>query len=229
MASQAVENSGNRCDVVYVDCTEKDEIDSEKLSSIVDYAMSKILENKSNGIVSTKSDWSVWPFKREKPDVDTLRYIKFCDALEKKLGRYEPYHRSARLMDRSKERIIEGISDLLPRKDGAFEKVIKHAADSAHQTFELPIKKLNEIIMRSHSQEFIFSEFIILKVFRSGDNLEITPCHMQIKSERSQGKFLNLDWAESVVNMEYEERKFILTKFMIKEIIKKLREQDYGF
>jgi hypothetical protein len=191
--------------------------------------MSKILENESDGSVSTKSDWSVWPFKKEKYDAVTQRYIKFCDALEKKLGSYEPYLRNARLMDRSKEKIIESISDLLPRKDYAFEKIIKQAADSAHQTFELPIKNVDEIIMRSHSQEYIFSEFMVLKVFRSGDNLEITPCHMQIKSERSQGKFLNLNWAESVINMEYEERKFILTKFMMIEIIKKIREQNYGF
>jgi hypothetical protein len=193
-------------EVLYIDCDADSEIDGEKLSNIVGFASKKI------GLIESGSDAE-----------DS--YKKYCDALEKKLGSYEPYHAHLTIKILEKNTIIKEMKDLLPQKIKRFDSLIEKAADKAVANLELGVKNFGQVFYRENENEYIASEFVVLKVFRASDNLEIIPCYMSVRGKKKEQRVLFVNWSESESYMEYKQQKFVMSKFEIKEIIEILKKE----
>ncbi len=204
--------SGN---ATYVDCKPTDELFGEKLSSIVGYAMSVM------GIDSANVNSS---FPEE-------NFSKYCSGLQSKIKTYEPYNRSVQISDfktsiRHTKELADKIRSLLPRKTPEFNQIIEQTAENVSNVAET-----DSIVFSASENHLTLAEFVVLKVFRAGDNLELIPCLLRVYSKREQCSmfFKTLNWKECIVNMDYEERTYVLHKFMIQQIISKLPQTDYVF
>lgn len=208
--------------LIYIGCSENDLLYEEKLGSIVGYALSKM------GIQLTNSD-------RHKDSMQVeADFQGYSKGLSEKLGGYEPYIRNLQLGQScrlTKEKVVNDMTTLLPRKEPEFEKVIAVAADRAVENIHKDPTLGEVFFFNRRTNEFVLSEFLVLKVFRAAENLEIIPCLFKLSCKRDEGSALLgvFQWKNSEMEMGYEERKYILNKFAIKQIIDKLKNQDYGF
>lgn len=201
--------------VIYVDCNSNDELFGEKLASIVDYARSVMGIDSVNCNRLTKEQ----------------SYAKYCEGLSTKIDVYEPYCRSVEMRDfktslhYSKE-LVDKIRSLLPRKTPEFNQIIDEAANNLCEKIET-----NNLLIDARQKELTLAEFVVLKIFRSGENLEMVPCFLKVYSKREECSmfFKTFNWSDCKASMDYEERTYVLHKFMIKEIITKLANKKYGF
>jgi hypothetical protein len=195
-------------DKFFVRCKADDEIDGVKLESIIGYAIKQI-DNVGKGTNEKDS------------------YNKYCDALKKKLGSPEPYYRSLSIRDCSKEKIVANMWDLMPHKIAEFKSQIEKVADYAVGSVDMSVQNLGHLIYRENEKTYAMFGFSVLKIFRSGDNLEIIPSYMHVKGRMKESRFLIFSDSESEASIEYMHEKYILTEFDIKEIIE-IEKQKSG-
>jgi hypothetical protein len=166
--------------VIYENCKPDDYFsvctDKETLSSIVGYA-SKVM-----GI-------------NQLADADAEKcFTRYCEALEKKLGPGEPYIASVDMRESKKDTIIKQMKDLLPYKVKKFDEIIEYAAEKAVASLKGGSGSQKGVLIR-YKEEFIeMSAFVVLKVFKSGENLELTPCYMSVKEVRLKEGFCYSKW-----------------------------------
>jgi len=220
--------------VIYADCARNDDLFGEKLQSIVSFAMSTMGIGEQEGLDQSAGlrSWIPSVFSSgDKKDIAELNFNRYCEALCNKLGPYEPYSRNVRLETNSKQQIANEMTELLPKKQPEFNIIISQAADHVSTVLDLPTTELGKLVYNTVTKELTLAQFVVCKIFRAGDNLEISPCLMKVKSKREQGMLLfkSFSWTHCSIDMQYEERKFVLNKFMIQQIIKSLQQKDYGF
>lgn len=196
-------------DKFFVGCKADDEIDGVKLESIIGYA-TKQIDNVGKGINEKDS------------------YDKYCAALENKLGSPEPYHRSLSMRDCSKQRIVDSMWDLMPHKVEEFKSKIEKVADYATGYVDMSVENMGHLIYRENEKSYAMVGFSVLKIFRSGDNLEIIPTYMHVKGRMKESRFLIFSDSESEASIEYMHEKYILSQFDIKEIIENEKRKSKG-
>jgi hypothetical protein len=130
-------------------------------------------------------------------------YDNCCEALEKKLGSHEPRGKSIELVDCDNNTFVKQISKFLSQCMGQFDRLIENAI---------------EMFMSGNT--FMCSEFRMLKIFKSGEMLEFIPGYMEIRVNRKKQNFF-ASGKENEVSLNYQEKKFILSKFDIFKIIDK--------
>jgi hypothetical protein len=191
-------------DVIYDNCDPDMKIEGEKLRSIIGYAINAMGVSVSGN------------------DAEDL-YDNYCAGFNKKLNASEPYHISVEMKELKREIIVNDMKELLPQRVEKFDKLIEKTADRAVAVLDFSTNKPGLVICRKSKQEFVASEFSVLKIFKSGENLEIIPCYMSVRGKKAGKKVLFLaSWEETEAIMTYKQTKFILTKFDITAIIKKL-------
>jgi hypothetical protein len=198
--------------VVYENCNPSDKfgvgIDKEKLSSIVGYA-SKVMG--INQLADAKAEEC---------------FTRYCKALEEKLGPGEPYIASIEMKESKKDSIIKQMKDLLPYKVKKFDELIEFAAEKAVASLKGGSGSQKSVLLRFKEESIEMSAFVVLKVFRSGENLELTPCYMSVKGGKTEARVLLFQVAESESSMTYKQQKFILSKYEIQAIINGLKEES---
>jgi hypothetical protein len=183
---------------VYENCQPNSLIETQKVSSIVNYAM------KAMGI-------SVSPSNAE----ESFKY--YCTALENRLKSSEPYYASTEINEMKKDVIIKNLKQLLPQEE-KFDGIIEKAATIFEPGINAKkkIKKDKNVISSD-------SEFAMLRILKSNENLELIPCYMVVKEVKEETKGIFFNSSISKFFMDYKQQKFILSKFDVKGIIKKLQ------
>lgn len=129
--------------------------------------------------------------------------------------------------NRSIQAIASLILDLLPsisKTKKSLELVNKIAAEVA--------KKIDQptVLFKYASKEFVLAQFSIMKIFQSGQNLEIIPCYLKVNGKRKEmGIELIFDFTQCEMSVTYEQRKYVLNVFQIQAIIKKCKDEAAGF
>lgn len=117
------------------------------------------------------------------------------------------------------------IKAVLPRRQPEFDNLIGVVASHTWKCFDLP-----NLLFDIDVKEVTLAEFVVFKVFRAGDSLEITPCLLKVHLSKFKVTFLMaFSFGESNVCVDYEERKYVMNRTMIQQTIERLRNTDYGF
>lgn len=204
--------------IFYENCNSKDVVDGITLETIVGIAMQRIgLDNDGSENFSKLKD-------SEKAQAI---FEEYCSKISKKLGNGEPYYRYMKMSNRSIQAIASLILDLLPsisKTKKSLELVNKIAAEVA--------KKIDQptVLFKYASKEFVLAQFSIMKIFQSGQNLEIIPCCLKVHGKRKEmGIELIFDFTQCEMSVTYEQRKYVLNVFQIQAIIKKCKDEAAGF
>lgn len=196
--------------VEYVNCKPTDKFDNGDvtLDSVVGFATKKI------GLTAvTDSD----PGKA---------YVQYVNMLSKKLGGSEPYVRSMKVNNVDDADVLrQEMTKVLPVVTDKFEQAIDTAVAHATGYVETGVDNFNAVFYRKNSKEWEGGEFVVLKVFKSGQNLEIIPSYLHVKGHKTEERivFGNRAWSDAEIT--YKEQKFLLSFFDIKTIVKKLEEE----
>ncbi len=101
-------------------------------------------------------------------------------------------------------------------------------ADRAIQVWQANEASKSENLQHKDKIDFNLSETIVLKIYKSGDKLEIISCYIKIGVEKTNSKswfFTSESHKKSYI--EYKERKFFLSEYDIKEmnsVVKRKKE-----
>jgi len=186
-------------EVIYVNCDSNLEIAGIKLSSLINFVFNNI------------------NVKEEKGNGEEF-YSRYCNALEQKLGAYEPYSASLHLKEKDQWKVVKDIKQILPHNALRFDWLIEKAAQNAVAILANGSMAIDKLFDRQTQNNLIASEFVVMKVFHTGDNLEIIPCYMGVKSKKNAGKNWMINWSELETHVEYRQQKYFLSKFDIQEI-----------
>lgn len=201
-------------DIVYIDCNENDTLHGEKLGSIIGFALSSASNNAGG--------WNA-----------RSTFDSYSAGLQQKYGNWESIVRTSyihRSSEVSKYTLTNRMTELLPRRHPKFDRLISVAADKTLEEIGNKVETPVDLIFRRKERNMNFSEFVVFKVFKLGDSLEIIPCLLEIHGSRVETSlFVLISEEELKIDLRYEERKFTLNSDMIRSIIQDLRNKDYGF
>lgn len=122
-------------------------------------------------------------------------------------------------------RVESELTALLPNVTTEFRNIIKKAAAQVTEKMQL-----ENPFFQIDKKEIALSQFSVLKIFRSGENIEIIPCHLRVDASVDQGHLLLIfNWSDAQISASYKEKKFTINSTQIKEIIRKCREEADDF
>jgi hypothetical protein len=118
-----------------------------------------------------------------------------------------------------KKEIINEVMNLQPHKIQKFEQTIEKVADRAIQVWQAYEASKSENLQHKDEIDFNLSETIVLKIYKSGDKLEIMSCYIKIGVEKTESRnWFFISESDEKSYIEYKERKFFLSEYDIKEI-----------
>ena len=180
--------------IQYVGCDAGALIHGVQINTVIEYFLRKIGLKQLNGTDPEDS------------------YKKYCEALRKNLHGSEPYGRTIKIGMIQKDNIINQMRGLLPdNRPIQFEPLIAEVSTNVVAHYQ---HRKHKPLLR----ESKVTSFVVLKVSKYGENLEITPCYMVVSQKWSN--------RESLYSMEYKQEKFILSKFDIENICPECTETD---
>lgn len=202
----------NPIDEVIYDSNLNMEVEGMQIKSIIGFVFNRV------GINSKGSD-------------EKESYEKYCAAFREMLGSSEPLQVSSSLEESNKNISISRMLSLLPI---LVENLTPNTGEKVKKTpnTEVAIRKswldvLNNIssysiqACKSYKETALFEniEYTVIKVSKSGDNVEITPSYMKINRKLVEKKSGLHSYSDSDSTAEYMHEKFVLTQFDCKEII----------
>jgi len=156
----------------------------------------------------------------------------YSAALQKKLGGGDPYQVVRELSETKTEVVLDELykamhmpKDLIPEK---LKEIIVMAAQKATGSLDTGVHGLSSLFYSKKEQFFSQAEFAVLKIFRNGDFLEIIPCYMYVKGEKTEERvvFINKSWGHATI--EYRQMRFMLTKYDLSAIIRAIKNTNWG-
>jgi hypothetical protein len=150
------------------------------------------------------------------------KYVKLCHEM---LGGSEPIHRHLKLKSSNKQVIIQEMLDLLPSSaPPKLKALIEKAAEFSVGHVDSSSSKLKKVFYHKDTKSFERSEFVVMKIFKSGVELQIIPTYMSVKGSKEEEAILTVFRStRSESELQLKSEKFILTKYDIKEIISEIR------
>lgn len=191
-----------------MNCNENDQIDGEKIGTIVNYVIDVLKSS------TEKKDY-------RDPDSGKEIYQKYTRALFEMFGSPDEYVKTLEIKEIKKEVIINEMTNLRPHETQKFEQTIEKVANRAIQVWQANEASETETENLQHKDEIDFnlSETIVLKIYKSGDKLEIILCYIKIGVEKTESRYLFFASKSNKKSyIEYKERKFFLSEYDIKEI-----------
>ncbi len=200
--------------IIYVGCNENDTIDGEKLVSIIGYAFRKM--NITFRLFSDAKQ----------------SYQFYCSALQKEMGSGESYSNSRELNSDDINQIIQGMYNLLPMKSELIPQklkdIMRFAAAKASGYVDTGVHDFVSVFHSSNSKSTSESSFSVLKIFKNAENLEIIPAYMYVSGEKHEERILWINKSWSKAHITYSQEKFVITKSHIQEIIKSMKNLNWG-
>jgi len=201
----------------FIGCKGDDEIDGLKLSSIVDYAVSKM------DITFKKSDDS------------KKTYEEYASALQKKMGGGDPHQVSVELKGTHTKEVLKEMtkalnmkSELIPQK---LKDMIEMSVKRATGYDETEDNSFDSLLHVSKSDSSSQTEFAILEINKSEDSVQITSRYMSVKGEKvvdptteEKAKWTDKKWGKA--NIDSMEMSFMLTKYAIAAISKIIKSNQ---
>jgi hypothetical protein len=189
-------------DIIYVNCQPDSPFDKngEKLSSIIDYTLKEI----SNSVTGSNAE---------------ELYEHYCNALESKLGPSRAIHKTEKLKELTKGTIIKKMKKYFQYIFNNKEKIdslIEKAADEFVAFLACNTYSYEESY-RQNKNGIVVSEFVLLKIFKSGEKLLLVPCYMAVKEKTTDYSELFLD---------YKHENFILYKDNTEKTINELQQEN---
>lgn len=204
---------------MYANCDENDEISGETLRDIVGFVFQALgLSLKE----SADTEGNATPEDA---------FLKYCATLNRQLGGYDPYERCKEISTTAEKSVSSEIRDLIPSEQytAKFDNLITSAVKSAKKVNALQhIVHAGHLIFRWDTKEESSSCFTVVKIFRSGANLEIIPTYMSITSRKDVAGLLVFRSTKEVTTINFKQRKYYLTKFDIEAIIPKLKKMAHS-
>jgi hypothetical protein len=199
--------------IFFVDCKSTDRIYGENLESIVAFAMKSMkLPERCDNTISEDEN-------KMKTD-----FINYCKTISEKCGTPDVKRSTIKIENNTAEAIRNAMKTILPGfHDPQFDQLIEKAVENASGKLELKSIGLKELFFQENKKKFSGAKFMIMKVYCSKEILQIAPMYVKVSGN------LNETWSwistniTSDATMEFEEQKFMLTKFDIEEIIKMLK------
>ena len=192
--------AGPNAEIFYLDCKPDDELYGTKLSSIINYV------TKTVGI----------SFEGRQDEYDL--YYRSCKAFEKKLGFGEPYSTTLSTGDSSTKVMLDKLIAMVPHpmEQEKLNTLINQVSEVTQNSLFYS-KRIN----RGH-----YKHFSLIKIFRSGDCLEIMPSFISFENESRDENWLRIvSKKHSWFKGHYEHRKFVVTKYDIEWIIKLIKRE----
>jgi hypothetical protein len=149
------------------------------------------------------------------------KYVRLCHEM---LGGSEPTHRHLKLRSSSKQVIVQEMLNLLPTfAPPKLKGLIEKAADYSVGHVDTGVNDFGKLFYHKNGKSFEQSEFVVMKIFKSGVELQIIPTYMSVKGRKDSERILFIQNTSSESELQLKSEKFILTKYDIKEIISEIR------
>jgi hypothetical protein len=159
-------------------------------------------------------------------------YQFYCSAIEKEMGKGEPYSNSRELDSDDINAIIQGMYSILPMNSALIPQklkdIIRYAAGKASGYVDTGVHDVASVFHASNSKSFSESSFSILKIFKNAENLEIIPSYMYVSGEKHEERILWINKSWSKAHITYSQEKFVITKAHIEEIIKIIKNPNWN-
>jgi len=184
-----VTSSCSTVPLLYIECSEKDEIFGEKLSSVFGYAIGDLQGSNNES-----------------------SYEAYCLALKKTIGGSEPYSSSQSVKEKVHEIFLQKVWSFLPYKEQKYEQYIEKSFEKT-MIFNDNVHKQSYWLSTESRKEA--HEFVV-KIVRSKNNLEIIPTFTSINVRKKiKSRWPYKKSLEYEANIEYKQQKFFLTQFDI--------------
>lgn len=220
--------------IIYCECSPSDLLFGYELQEIVGWAVSKsgFELRGDNGREMASLSTERGPLHLQLGPNDQFNFDKYCEGLDRTLGRCEPFVQELHLGadNLSEENLARNMKSALRRMNPLFEPVIEQAARHAVGRISGGGPGLNPLdwVIKDNFQFQILSQTLVLKIFRNGEELDIVPCFLVCCSSRSEvSVLLFIKKTERKVYMEYKERKYTMTKPMIQKMIEEVKSATY--
>lgn len=235
--------------IIYVDCNESDTTDGVALESIVGMALQRMGTGSigsSAGFVEAEAEYNHYctMFQKKLGQGEPfVKYVKLTnrsrEGVVTSMKNILPHltkefddiinDATAKVTETSDQKVDQN-SESVPENDSVLKPPEETlTVESGHTQANSMTNKLKSTKTPDNSNNSnlpILAQYFTLKILRSGQNIEIIPCKLQLIATKEQGRLARkFNWSNAEISIAYEERKFILNVFQIQAIIKKCKEE----
>jgi hypothetical protein len=202
--------------VFYEECKADDILFGELLCDIVGYAMKFCNLSASNAT----------------PNSNNLNsYVEDSNKLQKVLGGADPRYvyreySNFHSVDQLYNMILRDIPMETKYVPQSFKNTIHDAANGAFGYLHTTAEDIGTLFSREAYKEFPATDYAIIKIFKQGNSLYIIPSYIYVRGSKKEKRTLWMNEVWRNAKLDYRQTKFMLTKFDIQAIVKKIENSS---